>query len=89
MTPPPAPPRSRRLDIALVDGKPSLEIDGALVARALDLEVATFQQHMDNGIITVLCERGVGEDAGRHRVTFYHQSRRARFVLDETGRIVG
>ncbi|WP_411834706.1 DUF6522 family protein [Pseudoxanthomonas mexicana] len=67
---------------------PSVEIDGALVARALELDVAEFRKLMDDGKITLLCERGTGEDAGRYRATFYYGQRRARLVVDAEGRPV-
>jgi hypothetical protein len=38
---------------------------------------------MREGKITVLCERGVDEDAGRYRMTFFHENRRFRLVVDE------
>lgn len=66
--------------------EPAIEIDAALVARALALEVDAFRQLMENRKICVLCERGTGDDAGRYRATFYHGDRRARFVLDAHGR---
>jgi hypothetical protein len=66
--------------------RPELEIDGALVAQAIGLDVAQFRQLMDEGRITVLCERGIGEDAGTWRASFYYGHRRARFVVDARGR---
>lgn len=65
-----------------------IEVDGMAVARELGLEVAVFRQLMDAEKITVLCERGTGEDAGTWRVSFYHGDRRARFVVDAQGRIL-
>ncbi|MGX5728955.1 DUF6522 family protein [Pseudoxanthomonas beigongshangi] len=65
-----------------------IEVDGAAVARELALDVAVFRQLMDNEKITVLCERGTGEDEGTWRVSFYHDGRRARFVVDARGRMV-
>lgn len=65
--------------------RPELEIDGALVAHAMDLDVAAFRQLMDDGKIAVLCERGTGEDAGTWRASFYYGGRRARFVVDAQG----
>ena len=65
--------------------RPELEIDGALVARAMGLDVAAFRQLMDDGKIAVLCERGTGEDAGTWRASFYYGGRRARFVVDAQG----
>lgn len=63
----------------------SIEIDGALVAQALGLELTEFRKLMDNGKITQLCERGIGEDAGHYRASFYYGKQRARFVVDASG----
>ena len=65
--------------------RPELDIDGALGARAMGLDVAAVRQLMDDGKITVLCERGTGEDAGTWRASFYYGGRRARFVVDAQG----
>jgi hypothetical protein len=69
---------------------PALEIpiDGTLVARTLGLDVARFRRLMDERRITVLCERGTGEDAGLYRVSFSHEGRRARLVVVAPGRPV-
>ena len=67
---------------------PSLEIDGAMVATELGLEVEAFRQLMADGKISVLCERGTGEDANTWRASFYHGQRRARFVVDASGKPV-
>jgi len=64
---------------------PAIEIEGALVARELGLEVDEFRRLMEIRKIKVLCERGTGEDAGRYRATFYHGERRARFIVDRFG----
>lgn len=66
----------------------SVDIDGALVARSLGLEPEAFRQLMSDRKVTVLCERGIGEDAGLYRATFYFQERRFRAVVDSSGRIV-
>jgi hypothetical protein len=77
----------RQIPAALVDPL-SIEIEGAVVARALGLEVDVFRQLMRDRKITLLCERGTGEDHGRYRATFYHGSRRARLVVDQHGRVL-
>jgi hypothetical protein len=64
---------------------PSIEIDGAVVAHALGLDVEVFRQLMDDRKITMLCERGTGPDHGRYRASFYHGDRRVRLVVDENG----
>lgn len=65
-----------------------IEMEGALIASRLDLEVHEFRQLMEQRRITVLCERGTGVDVGRYRATFYYGKRRARFVLDQHGRVL-
>ncbi len=44
--------------------KMPVEIDGALVATALDLDVDRFRELMDGQKIDLLCERGTGDDTG-------------------------
>ncbi len=62
-----------------------VEIDGTLVARGLGLALVDFQQLMEHRKVTVLCERGVGEDAGLYRASFYHDGKRVRLVVDGDG----
>ncbi len=69
--------------------QPSIDIDGALVAEKLGLPVEDFRQLMQDGKIKVLCERGTGEDTGRWRASFYYNHQRARFIVDENGRLLG
>lgn len=68
---------------------PQIEIDGALVARSLGLEVARFRELMAQRKIAVLCERGTGDDAGLYRATFYYGKRRLRLIVDEQGQLAG
>lgn len=63
----------------------SLEIDAALVAYQLQLDVAEFRRLMEQRKIAVLCERGVGEDSGTYRASFYYGERSARLVVDGEG----
>ncbi len=72
----------RRIDI---DVNPEVEIDAALVADGLGLEVDEFRRLMEQRKISVLCERGTGEDAGLYRASFYHGQRRVRMVVDASG----
>ncbi len=66
----------------------TIEIDGVFVARGLELAPDRFRQLMEDRKITVLCERGVGEDSGLYRASFYHDGRRVRLVVDANGRRV-
>lgn len=68
--------------------RPDIEIDGDLVARGLGLDVDRFRELMAIRKISVLCERGTGEDAGLYRASFYHEGRRMRLVVDAAGRPV-
>lgn len=63
-------------------------VDAALIAEGLGIEPALVQRHMRAGRIASWCERGIDEDAGRHRLTFSHENRRLRLVVDERGNIV-
>jgi hypothetical protein len=71
-----------------LDRAPAMEIDGAVVARGLGLELADFRLLMDQRKITVLCERGTGADAGLYRASFYHEGKRVRLVVDRDGNVV-
>ena len=63
-------------------GLGSLLINASVIAQGLALEPSRVQAMMRKGEITSLCERGVNEDAGRYRLTFFHKSRRFRLVVE-------
>lgn len=63
-------------------------VDAALVADLLDLPVADVQQHMREGRITTICEKGLGEHRGRMRLNFFYGSRRASVSIDQSGRVL-
>jgi hypothetical protein len=65
------------------------EIDGALVARGLGLATDAFRKLMEDRQVTVLCERGTGEDAGLYRASFYYAGKRVRLVVDSDGEPCG
>ncbi|HET7125550.1 MAG TPA: DUF6522 family protein [Lysobacter sp.] len=65
-----------------------IAIDGGIVAKALGLEVDDFRRLMDEHKVAVLCERGIGADAGLYRASFYIERKRTRLVVDAEGRIV-
>ena len=84
---------ARPIPIALEPVSPDpateIEIDAALVAPGLGLDVAAFQRLMGHRKISQLCERGTGEDAGLYRVTFYYGDKRVRLVINGDGKPVG
>ncbi|KWV46521.1 hypothetical protein AS156_01670 [Bradyrhizobium macuxiense] len=72
--------------IAFADG--AFEVDAAIVAEGLGIAVPLLQAGMRAGRITTLSERGIDADQGRHRLTFFSESRRLRLVIDEHGTII-
>jgi hypothetical protein len=66
----------------------TLTIDAAVIGRGLNVEPSLVQVRMREGKITVLSERGVDEDAGRYRLTFFYENRRFRLVVDEEANVV-
>lgn len=64
------------------------EIDAAVVAEALGLEPSVLQRQMRDGEITSRYERGMDEDAGRHRLTFIAGKQRLTFVVDDQGNVI-
>jgi len=68
--------------------EPSIEVDADRIALGLGLELAAFRQLMADRKVTVLCERGTGEDAGRWRASFYYEGRRVRLVVDAGGNVL-
>ena len=65
-----------------------ITVDASLIAEGLELTPAAVQAGMRDGKITSRCERGIDDDAGRYRLTFFHGSRRLRLVVDEAGNII-
>lgn len=65
----------------------AMEIDARVIGAGLGLEPAQVQALMQAEKISLLCERGTGEDQGCHRITFYYADRRFRILIDTAGRI--
>jgi len=66
----------------------TLRIDAAVIGQGLNVEPSLVQALMREGKITALSERGVDEDAGRYRMTFFHENRRFRLVVDKEGNAI-
>lgn len=66
----------------------AVSVDAALIAEGLLIEAAQVQPLMRQGQITSLCERGVKEDAGRLRLTFFYRARRFSLIVDANGNVV-
>jgi len=63
-------------------------VDATLLAEVFRLTPAQVRQAMRDGRITSRCEAGMGEDAGRWRLTFHHGARACRFIVDDAGTIL-
>jgi hypothetical protein len=66
----------------------AIRVDVTVVAKGLGIEPPLVQKGMREGRISSLCERGIDEDEGRYRVTFFSGSRRFRLVVDNEGNML-
>lgn len=69
-------------------GDGEIEVDAALVAEGLGIEPNLLQDEMREGRITSRLERGVDDDAGRHRLIFFWHGRCLSLVIDDEGRLI-
>jgi len=65
-----------------------VNIDAALIASDLELDPAAVLEEMRNGRLTSRWERGVDNDAGRYRVTFFYGNRLLCLVVDANGHVL-
>jgi Family of unknown function (DUF6522) len=66
----------------------SIQVDATIIAEGLGIDPSLVQERMREGKITSLCERGIDEDNGRYRLTFFSENRRFRLIVDERGNVV-
>lgn len=72
--------------VVFEDGE--FSVDAAEIANGLRIHPTQVLTGMRQRRITSICERGVDEDAGRYRLTFFYARRRFRLVVDEAGTII-
>lgn len=65
-----------------------IEIEASAIGDGLGIDPSQVQAQLRQGKISTLCERGIGEDQGRYRVTFYCGKRRFRILIDEMGNVI-
>ncbi|WP_417470196.1 DUF6522 family protein [Maricaulis sp.] len=63
-------------------------VDADLLAAAFGLDQAAVKAKMQAGEITSLCEAGMDTDAGRFRLSFRHQTRVLKLILDTDGAVL-
>ncbi len=70
-------------------GDDGFVVDAEIIAEAFGLAASEVQALMQSNAITSLCEKGVDEDEGRWRLTFFHDNRAFRLTVDENSQILG
>jgi hypothetical protein len=60
-------------------------IEAGFLAAKLGLSVDRLRAEMRRGVVYGVAERGVGEDAGRLRLTFRHRARSWTVVVEPDG----
>jgi hypothetical protein len=60
-------------------------VEASYLAARLGLPVERFRAEMRRGIIYSVVERGMGEDAGRLRLTFRYRARAWTVVVERDG----
>jgi len=66
----------------------AIQVDARVVAKGLGIEPPQVMAGLRDGEIQTLSEKGVDEDAGRYRLTFFSRTRRFRLIVDENGTIL-
>lgn len=69
-------------------GDGAISVDADIVGRGLGLKPQEVLRLMREGAITSICEKGVDDDAGYHRLTFFYRGRRLRLIVEDSGRVV-
>ena len=73
-------------DIEFSEG--AFVVDAAQLGELLDIPASRVPILMRERAITSVCERGVDDHEGEHRLSFFYRNRRARLSMDATGRII-
>ena len=66
----------------------AIQIDSRVIGEGLNMDPSVVQEFIREGKITSRCERGVEEDEGRYRLTFFSKQRRFRLVIDSMGNVI-
>lgn len=64
------------------------QIDAHDLGPLLGVAPGDVHRLMREGRITSLSETGEGEDAGRHRITFRHDTTRLRLIVNDAGEVL-
>ena len=65
-----------------------ITIDAEVLAPKLGLSIEALKENMANGLVTIIVEADVNEEAGRTRLTFRYRAQVWRVVVEVDGRLV-
>ena len=74
--------------LAVIESDGTITLPMEVVAQGLQVPVDALLPGMRSGIVYQTTEMGIGDDAGRFRITFRFRSRQCRILVEETGRIL-
>ncbi len=66
----------------------AVAVDASVIAEGLGIDPSIVHDCLREGKITARHERGVAEDEGRHRLSFFAGHRRFQIVVDNAGNVV-
>lgn len=66
----------------------AVQIDAAVIGEGLGIEPSLVQSRVREGKITSRYERGIDEDVGCHRLTFFTESQRLTLIVDDAGNVL-
>lgn len=66
----------------------TVAIDASVIAEGLGIALPLLREQMRAGEITSRSERGIDDDNGRYRLSFFSEHRRFRVVVDQAGAII-
>jgi len=69
-------------------GDDGFVVDAEIIADAFGIAASNVQNLMQSKAITSQCEKGIGEDEGSWRLTFYHNNRAFRLTVDDKSQIL-
>lgn len=72
--------------VEFADGE--FTIEASVIAEAFGIDPALLQRLMREGKLTSRCERGLHQDAGRYRLTFFFDDRRFHVIVDAAGNLL-
>lgn len=72
---------------AALEPDESIVVPAERIAAALGLASDVFMLKLRGGFVSQRTESGVGEDEGRHRVTFTYRNRTVIAIIDASGEV--